>query len=113
MRPGSDTAAGVGARFELLLFLAWQAWNESVAGPGHRAPNWREAAAEMCAQRGITPAAIARHLVSTDFETLIELMVAKKQADYPEDDRFIHALEQTPSGNLRVYSAPLGDPSSN
>lgn len=106
LRREEADSSGVGACFELLLFLAWQAWNESISGPAARAPNWRKAATEICTRLGITPADRARLLVSTDFETLIGRMVAKKQAHFSGDDRLIHAVEKTPSGHLRVHAAP-------
>ena len=90
--------------FHLLIFLAWQGWNISVEGEDKIL---RQLAKEFKKGRKklrISNQQIEENFISTDIVEIARLFSKIKDEKYPFDQRFIHAIEYTPEGNLRVYS---------
>jgi hypothetical protein len=94
-----------GAWFHLLIFLAWQGWNISIEGEEKILPNLAKEFNRGRKELGIKNKEIERNFISKDIFEVVRLFSKIKDEKYPFDRRFIHAIESTPEGNLRVYSA--------
>lgn len=103
-KEGKSSVSGCEDRFDLLLFLAWQAWNQSIKGLSGRVPNFKQGIQEVKTQHGISKSAMEDNFISSDPETLVEMMLLFKEKHYPDDRRLIVAMEKTPEGILRIYS---------
>jgi hypothetical protein len=94
-----------GESFHLLIFLAWQGWNISIEGEEkilpHLAKEFKKARKEL----RIKNKDIEDNFISKDIFEIVRLFSKIKEEKYPFDRRFIHAIEATPEGNLRVYSS--------
>lgn len=93
-----------GGWFHLLIFLAWQGWNISVEGEEKILPNLIKEFKKGRKDLGIKPKEIEENFISADVVEIARLFSKIKDEKYPFDRRFIHAIESTPEGNLRVYS---------
>jgi hypothetical protein len=93
-----------GEWFHLLIFLAWQGWNISVEGEAKILPNLAKEFKEWRRELGIKSKEIEENFLTTDIIYIARLFSKIKNEKYPFDRRFIHAIESTPEGNLRVYS---------
>jgi hypothetical protein len=89
----------------LLIFLAWQGWNISIEGEEKILPNLAKEFKRAQKKLGIKNKEIEQDFISTDIFKIVRLFSKIKDEKYPFDRRFIHAIEATPEGNLRVYSA--------
>ena len=94
-----------GSWFHLLIFLAWQGWNISIEGEEKILPNLAKEFNRGRKELGIKNKEIERNFISKDIFEVVRLFSKIKDEKYPFDRRFIHAIESTPEGNLRVYSA--------
>ena len=88
----------------ILMWLANQAWNREVyAHQGHLAFNAPGPIVEaMIREFLVSRADLEQQLISTNWETIIELMQVYKRRHFPEDTRRIIASGYTPRGTLRV-----------
>ena len=93
-----------GEWFHLLIFLAWQGWNISVEGEEKILPNLAKEFKKGRKNLKINNKEIEENFISTDIVQIARLFSKIKDEKYPFDQRFIHAIESTPEGNLRVYS---------
>ena len=91
--------------FHLLLFLASQSWNISIEGEDAILPTIPNEFNERRKELGIKKKDIETNFITTDLVEITRRFVEIKEKEYPFDRRFIHAIEFTPEGNLRVYSA--------
>ena len=91
--------------FHLLLFLASQSWNISIEGEDGILPTIPKEFNERRKELGIKKKDIETNFITTDLVEITRRFVEIKEKEYPFDRRFIHAIEFTPEGNLRVYSA--------
>ena len=89
----------------MLIFLAWQGWNISIEGEEKILPNLAKEFNRGRKELGIKNKEIERNFISKDIFEVVRLFSKIKDEKYPFDRRFIHAIESTPEGNLRVYSA--------
>lgn len=91
--------------FHLLLYLAWQGWNLSLLGGNNIVPlQMNNDIAGIKKNHGIRDRDIAKHFISTDITKVLHVMAKEKSKRYPNDLRFIQALEFTPQGTLRAYT---------
>ena len=93
-----------GEWFHLLIFLAWQGWNISLEGEDKILPNLTKEFMRGRKRFGIKIKEIEENFISTDVIEVARLFSKIKEKKYPFDRRFIHAIESTPEGSLRVYS---------
>ncbi len=94
-----------GEWFHLLIFLAWQGWNISIEGEEKIVLNLAKEFKRGQKELGIKNKEIEQNFISTDIFEIARLFSKVKDEKYPFDRRFIHAIESTPEGKLRVYSA--------
>jgi len=92
------------AAANLLMLLATQAWNREVyAGQAHPAFKPSTIILEtMVRELCVSQAQLEQELISTNWETLLELMQIYKRKHFPADTRRIIASGYTPRGTLRV-----------
>ena len=93
-----------GEWFHLLIFLAWQGWNISIEGEETILPNLLKEFKKGQKQLGIKNKAIEENFITKDVVEIARKFSEIKKEKYPFDTRFIHAIESTPEGTLRVYS---------
>jgi hypothetical protein len=88
----------------ILTFLASKAWNREVyAGQGHASFEAPDRIVEvMVKDLSAARADLERELISTDWETLIEMMQIYKRKHFPDDTRQILLCGYTPRGTVRV-----------
>ncbi len=91
--------------FHLLLFLASQGWNISIEGEGEILPTIPKEFNKRRKELGIKKKEIEANFITTDLIEITRRFAEIKDKEYPFDRRFIHAIELTREGNLRVYSA--------
>lgn len=91
--------------FHLLLFLASQGWNISIEGEDEILPTIPKAFNLKRKKLGIKKKEIETNFITVDIIEITRRFVEIKKKEYPFDRRYIHAIEFTPEGNLRVYSA--------
>lgn len=90
------------------MLLATQAWNREVAGgqrhagfnpPGH---TLEAMIGEMLQKLSVTREELEQQLISTDWETIIEMMRLYKRKHFAGDKRRILAAGYTPRETLQV-----------
>ncbi len=88
----------------ILMLLASEAWNrENQAEVQYPSAGQRvQIVDQMRAGMGLSQADLKRQFISTDWETIIELMRVYKQHHFPEDYRQIVACGYTPQETWRV-----------
>ena len=91
--------------FHLLLFLASQGWNISITGEEEILSNIPKEFIKKRKKLGIKKKEIEANFITSDLIEITRRFAEIKEKEYPFDQRFIHAMEFTPQGNLRVYSA--------
>jgi len=93
-----------GEWFHLLLFLAWQGWNISIEGEERILPEFAGEFEKGRIMLGVRRKDIEENFITTEIVEIARLFSKVKEEKYPFDRRFIHAIESTPEGSLRVYS---------
>jgi hypothetical protein len=88
----------------ILMFLASQAWNREVGAsqPPLGSQSFAPAVETMIQELAVSRADLEQQLVSTNWETVVELMQVYKRKHLPGDTRRIAAAGYTPQGTLRV-----------
>ncbi len=81
-----------------LMWLAHVAWNREVRDPTYM----RREMARLLAKFDIPCETLDAHLVSSDWDVVLERMREYKKARFPDDTRFITVCAYTPRGTLRV-----------
>ncbi len=83
-----------------LMWLAHVAWNREVREPEYLQVNMLHFLSEF--ESDIPARTLESHLVSTDWNAVVERMQEYKRARFPEDTRFIKMCGYTPRQTLRV-----------
>ena len=87
----------------ILMMLAVEAWNREIrSGLVQTATQLNKTLEKMRAELSLTQSDFQTQFISTDWETILEMMRVYKRNHFPDDTRRIVACAYTPRETLRV-----------